>query len=160
MSEGGTLHRKSPLSTISQRYLTSNGPPLSGLTCPASTHRRTHGARTKQGREDHQSFRGIGKTRGQWASRDCVGPGGQEATLFPLSTASYSDPLMTTSSMSSEGPDVYLLSLTRGDLPVFEICTAANHTTLDYFLMVVLRGSQLKACVHIFVVNVISNVRH
>ena len=62
-------------------------------------------------------------------------------------------------STSSEGPHIYLLSLTQGDLPAFEVCTAANHTTLDYFLMVVLSGSRLKACILVWLVDLVSNWR-
>ena len=51
---------------------------------------------------------------------------------------------------SLEAPDIYLLSLTRGDAPVFEVCTPANHTVLDYFLIVVLRDTKLQACIYIF----------
>ena len=58
-SDGGTLRRKSPPSTIPQRYLMAHGPPSCGLARPASARRRTHGARTKWGRGTSQRL--VGK---------------------------------------------------------------------------------------------------
>ena len=81
-----------------------------------------------------------------WTSRDYAA--GQHG-LFPLFAASYSNSTMT-NSMSSEAPDIYLLSLTWGDMPVFEVCTPANHTMLDYFLTVVLHDTKLQALICIF----------
>ena len=58
-SDGGTIRRKSPPSTIPQRYLMAHGPPSCGLARPASARRRTHGARTTWGRGTSQRL--VGK---------------------------------------------------------------------------------------------------